>query len=289
MPGVPDAVLMEGLIERLSLRLDLTPPTNLHIAASYQQIKDIQNADLDCAGMLTPSPDGSFTIMVRASDRSHRKNFTIGHEISHTFLPGYTVVQRRCGTTDRSTPSTISRRLESLADVGAAELLLPRRYLTPLFADTPFSMTALKGVADTHHASLDATLRQFLHLTDRQGIVLDIRQATRRDGSAEVAIHRIFSNTAWCAVAPSQLTGMPLADSHPLCAVFDHGQVDDVLDLSFLLTATSTADVSALIDPYTDHKGNRVMRSLVLATPRLHQLHPTAVPGSRINALLAAG
>lgn len=288
MPGAPDAVLVEGLIERFGRELDLKPPTDLHLAASYQHIKHIRYAEMDWAGMLTPSSDGSFTITVRASDRSHRKNFTIGHEISHTFLPGYTVVQKRCGTSGSASLLARDSPLEVLADVGAAELLLPRRYLRPVFADTPFSIVAMKRIADSHHASLDATLRQFLHLTDRHGIVLDLRQTSDRDGGTQVAVHRVFSNSPWCAVAPSQLSGTQIPGSHPLCAVFDGGLVEDVLDLSLLHTATRTADISALTDPYTDNEGRLVMRSLVLATPHHYQPRHSARPGSPLDALLAA-
>lgn len=288
MPGVPDAMLVEGLIERFSRELDLKPPTDLHLAASYQQIKHIRYAEMDWAGMLTPSTDGTFTITVRASDRAHRKNFTIGHEITHTFLPGYTVVQHRCGTSGSATFLARNRRLEGLADVGAAELLLPRRCLRPVFADSPFTIVAMKRIADSHHASLDATLRQLLHLIDRQGIVIDLRRTSNRDGGTHVAVHRVFSNSPWCAVAPSQLSGTQIPESHPLCAVFDGGPVDDVLDLSLLHTTTRTADVSALTDPYTDYEGNVVMRSLVLATPHPYQPHRSAMPGSPLGALLAA-
>ena len=68
LPGAPDAMLIEGLIEALARRLDLKPPTNLHLAASFQNIKDIRSAAIDWAGMLTPSEDGAFVITVRSAD-----------------------------------------------------------------------------------------------------------------------------------------------------------------------------------------------------------------------------
>src|SRR4051794_14221552 len=95
-PGAPDAMLVEGLIADLGRRLELKPPTNLHLAASFQGIKSIRTSAMDWAGMLTPAGDGTFVITVRSRDHPHRRNFTIGHEITHTFLPGYSVVQHRC-------------------------------------------------------------------------------------------------------------------------------------------------------------------------------------------------
>jgi hypothetical protein len=282
-PGAPDAVLVETLLEQLGRTLDLRPPTNLHVAASYQHIKLIEEAELDWAGMLTPSPDGSFTITVRGSDRSHRKNFTIGHEITHTFLPGYTVVRHRCGGAAAALGSVRDRRLEALADVGAAELLLPRRYLGPIFADTPFRMSAIRRVADAHHASLDATLRQLLHLTARDGIFVDLRRTLCLDGTRRTAVHRVFSNSEWCPVAPSQLNGLDIPNNHPLSALLDSAEVDDVLDLSILRTTTRAAEVSAITDPYTDNEGSLVMRSLILATPRRAQTFIAASQRRRLS------
>src|SRR5690349_17216365 len=114
-PGVHDAMLVEGLIEDLGRILDLKPPTDLHLAASFQNIKVIRSAEIDWAGMLTPSADGTFVMTVRSADAPHRKNFTMGHEITHTFLPGYTVAQHRCG---EQVPSQLvsNRHIEGLAD-----------------------------------------------------------------------------------------------------------------------------------------------------------------------------
>ena len=46
-PGVPDDVLIEGLVERLGLDAELVPPIDLHQAASYQDIKEIQVVGMD--------------------------------------------------------------------------------------------------------------------------------------------------------------------------------------------------------------------------------------------------
>jgi hypothetical protein len=213
-PGASDAMLIEGLVEDLGRRAELSPPTDLHRAASLQGIKDIRISEMDWAGMLTPSEDGSFLVTVRKADRPHRRNFTIAHEIAHTLLPGYTVTQHRCG--GRSTRDLHgNRHLESLADIGAAELLLPRRFLQPIFADLAFDMRAIKGVAEAHHASLDATLRRLLQLTDRHAVVIDLRRFELPDGSTVAVIHRVFSNSEWCPIAPLQLSGQRLPDRHP--------------------------------------------------------------------------
>lgn len=270
-PGVPDSVLVERLVEELGRTLELEPPTDLHRAASFQGVKDIQVAEMDWAGMLTPSESGGFVIRVRSADQPHRRNFTIGHEVTHTLLPGYTFIQHRCG--GLGTRSILNNRhLENLADIGAAELLLPRRFLQPIFADLAFDMSAVKDVADRHHASLDATLRRLLCLTNRHAIVIDLRRSVLPDGSTISTIHRVFSNSEWCPVAPLQLHGKSVPSTHPINEVLGHAEASDIVDLSLLQTATPTAHISAISDPYIDNEGRTVMRSLVLATPHRPQL-----------------
>ncbi|NYI43798.1 hypothetical protein BJ993_000878 [Nocardioides aromaticivorans] len=269
-PGVPDAVLVESLVEVLGQKLDLEPPIDLHRVASFQGVKDIQVAEMDWAGMLAPSESGGFIIKVRSADRPHRRNFTIGHEITHTLLPGYAVIQHRCGGLGTRSLHG-NRHLENLADIGAAELLLPRRFLQPIFADLAFDMSAVKDVADRHHASLDATLRRLLHLTSRHAIVVDLRQSVLPDGRTLTTIHRVFSNSEWCPIAPLQLHGKRVPPMHPINEVLGCAEAADVVDLSFLHTATPTAHISAISDPYIDNEGRTVMRSLVLATPRQTQ------------------
>lgn len=297
-PGVPDVVLVERLVEDLSLTLELAPPTHLHRAASYQKIKDIRYDDIEWAGMLTPAKDGTLTITVRSSDGPHRRNFTIGHEIVHTLLPGYSVTQRRwlgCGGPSRNESAvgttspwpSMSTQLERLADAGAAELLLPRRYLRPEFNDAAFTIASIRRIANAYHASLDATLRRLLHLTDRPAIVLDIRRSVGTNLDPCTSIHRVFSNSAWCPVAPAQLRGTLLVEGHPLCEVFKSSAVDGALDLPFLPTATRSAIVSAETDPYTDNEGNLVMRALVLAAPHQAMFRPDVTVNQRIHRALA--
>ncbi len=260
-------MLIESLLEDLGRKLELKSPTDLHLAASFQGVKEIQVAEMDWAGMLVPTGDGKFVIRVRKHDNPHRRNFTIAHEIAHTFLPGYAVIQHRCG--GRSSLGFLgNRHLENLADAGAAELLLPRRFLSPIFESLAFDMGAIKRVAASQHASLDATLRRFLRLTSRDAAVIDLRRSTVPDGSPRTTVHRVFSNSEWCPIAPLQLTGQWLPSSHPLCAIVDSAEASDVIDLSILRTTSRTAHISAISDPYIDNEGSPVMRSLILATPR---------------------
>ena len=178
------------------------------------------------------------------------------------------MVQHRCG--GRGVRNVIGdRHLENLADIGAAELLLPRRFLQPVFADLPFNMQAVKDVAGRHHASLDATPRRLLRLTDRHAIVIDLRGSSGSpDGPLRTTVHRVFSNSEWCSVAPLQLHGRRVPAGHPVNDVLGSIEATDVVDLSFLQTTSPSAHISAISDPYLDNEGRTVMRSLILATPR---------------------
>ena len=71
--------------------------------------------------------DGAPTIKVRNGRPPTRSNFSIAHEISHTFFPGYhNTIQHR--KPRKRNLLNANDQLEYLCDIGAAELLMPVDY-----------------------------------------------------------------------------------------------------------------------------------------------------------------
>ena len=107
-------------------------------------------------------PDGSGGVAMRVNpDRPEtRQRFSIGHEISHTFFPGYELkVQCRPDPLlrNRDTPTDF---LETLCDIGAAELLLP----IPWFTNDAATVRTAEGLvilANRYKVSREATVRRF--------------------------------------------------------------------------------------------------------------------------------
>ena len=71
-------------------------------------------------------PDGKGGVLLRLNrDRPlTRQRFSVGHEITHTFFPGYAakVQCRKPKSRDWSDPEDV---LEVLCDIGASELVFP--------------------------------------------------------------------------------------------------------------------------------------------------------------------
>ena len=109
---------------------------------------------------LTPVEGGRVAIRVNPDRPETRRRFSIGHEVAHTFFPGYE------GKTWCRTDARHRRRensdeyLEMLCDVGSAELLMP----SPRFQSDAARVkiaAELLALAQTYGVSREAMLRRF--------------------------------------------------------------------------------------------------------------------------------
>jgi len=119
-------------------------------------------------GALVRSKAGQKGIVaVKASIREKsRKRFTIAHEIGHFVIPHHRNLGNICE--DRKIES-FDRHLnqpEIEANEFAAELLLPSAVLRRRFNLAEFSLAQISAVAADFEASLTATTRSYLTLTD---------------------------------------------------------------------------------------------------------------------------
>ena len=140
---------------------DPTMPIDVHVLASLRGITHSTEAPAHSEDAeLVPDGSGGVSMRVNPDRPETRKRFSIGHEVTHTFFPGYELkVQCRPDSRyrNRDDPEDV---IESLCDVGAAELVLP----LPWFADDAASVTTADGLvalARKYKASREATARRF--------------------------------------------------------------------------------------------------------------------------------
>lgn len=142
--------------------LCLTPPINPKLVASALDVSRIVETELDVSGCLVC--DGrDVTIKVRASDGPARRRFTIFHECVHTFFRGF---EQR--TRYRCSPSAVRRQaadLESMCDLGASSLLLPRKFVRADLLCADFGIETLVRMAKRYGASLEATGHRMVDLS----------------------------------------------------------------------------------------------------------------------------
>lgn len=143
-----------------------TFPLDLRTIASFLGIKlsDTTPA-FSTDAELAPDGEGGVEIRVNPDRPETRIRFSMGHEITHTFFPDHTShVWPRADSRyrDLSNPDDY---LEMLCDIGAAELVFPRRWFVRDAAGV-CSAGGLVALASRYGASRHATLRRFAELHD---------------------------------------------------------------------------------------------------------------------------
>jgi hypothetical protein len=164
--------------------LDLEPPIDPAMVASFLGVAEVQPEQLDFAGCLLCGRD-RIVIKVRRGDPPGRRRFTICHECTHTFFPGYRrLPQYRCNP---SRDGASDRGLERLCDVGAGELLLPRKYFVRDLSDVGFNLDGMEQLAGHYQASLEATAQRMVTLSRSPAllIVLEPRTKPRESGDPD--------------------------------------------------------------------------------------------------------
>jgi hypothetical protein len=157
-----------GLIEQYrAMFADAEMPLDMEVLAS---LRGITKSDLPPVhsedAELTPDGQGGVEYRVNPDRPETRQRFSVAHEITHTFFPGYQT------KTWCRTDATYRRRdnpdefVEMLCDIGASELLMP----LPWFAtDIVAVATAeqLLALVRTYHASREAVLRRYAEVHPR--------------------------------------------------------------------------------------------------------------------------
>lgn len=146
------------------------PPVDVAMVASMLDVAEVRpDWELDVAGCLICN-GSTAEIRVRGTDPTVRQRFTVCHECAHIFFPGYQLVPRyRCDPGDSRIDEV---RLERLCDVGASELLLPRRLFEPAAYEAGFGLDSLENLAHAFNASLPATGRRLLDNVDAPAALL---------------------------------------------------------------------------------------------------------------------
>ena len=150
----------EQLLEDFGGSRVLQSPTAL---AHAQRIVEIARLDISFDACLLPVPNG-FRVELCRFHSSGRQNFSIAHEIGHTFLielnPALGLPKREAGL-DRGNQCSL---VEQLCDTAAAELLWPTaRFQRDAWELGP-SLRSVLELAKRYKASVTATARRFAEL-----------------------------------------------------------------------------------------------------------------------------
>ena len=147
--------LCQELIDHCALQAG---PIPLRVLASWQGVREIHRSPIHpasgCSGLLVPS-DGGYEITVNSGEPRERQNFSIAHEIVHTFFR------------DACPCSRPSSREEQLCNLGAAELTMPAERFARHLAAVGLSLAGIDSCAKEFDVSFEAAARRAMNLTSQ--------------------------------------------------------------------------------------------------------------------------
>jgi len=264
-PSQSDGALVRRLARQTICDLTLVAPVDPRLVASYRGISRIEEVDQPWAGCLTH--DGGETVArVRASDNRHRKRFSALHEVKHTYLPGFAVTQYRCDPTPGSPAKAGEHSLETLADIGASELLFPRDEFEADLSGNRLDFDLVESLSSHYEASLGATALRVVSLARSDAVLICAEPGTKpSQPTAEPTLRIGWSSSkgAWPFIP--RFKSVP--NGSPLYRALEGELVDEITDLvGFTSVPIENVCVSCRLYPYYDHEGEHRLRVLCLAT-----------------------
>ena len=255
-----DVELIESIAERVVSELDLEPPIDERIVASFQGIGRIEVVEIPWSGVLFTDAHTA-RIQVAAGDGRRRRRFTCFHETGHTFLPGFRLAtQFRCST-GRSRDRT-----EILSDAAASALMFPRRRFRLDLSAAPVSPETIEWLSTRYDASLEATMRRIVDLsaTPSALVVLEKRRKPSESAMAEARLRVRYSHAAgrWPFIPPHKSVSEDGPTVEALGSGRAAGRVDD---LDGLVECPATV-VSAIDASFVDGSGKLHERVLAIFT-----------------------
>lgn len=137
------------------------PPFKSEILASFRDVISIERVPMREAGRLVPLETG-FEIDVNEIHTLAKQNFTINHEVCHTFFSEVGSPQIK---TDHETGNyNLKQEEEYLCDQGASNLLFDDRWFRPSVVESGITTDAILSLSNQFAASLEATTRAWCDL-----------------------------------------------------------------------------------------------------------------------------
>jgi hypothetical protein len=259
IPSASDAERVAIVAERLIAELDVRPPIDLEIVASWQGVERIDVAEIPWAGCLI-NVGGRILMKLRRGDSRRRRRFTGFHEIGHTFCPGFRLEpQFRCNP-----PTPMQSPLEVLCDVAASELLYPRHLVERDLARADFGLETVVALADDYDGSLESAGHRFVSLWSEDTLMLVLEPGLRReeegtDASPKLRVRSVHAKGAWPFIPHNK----SVEADHPLGRALLGELVHEKGQLEGLCSSSPEVELSARLVPY-GRDGERVDRVMAL-------------------------
>ena len=132
------------------------PPFNPEVLASILGIRCEESVELTHSedAELHPAENGRMVIRYNPDKPKARQNFSIAHEIVHTFFPGY---QDECHARHQSGKFDPENEVEFLCDLGASKIVMPTPEFDLDVKSMGVSLKSLQKLSKLYEVSLEAT------------------------------------------------------------------------------------------------------------------------------------
>jgi hypothetical protein len=265
-PELADSAIVTKITDGMVRDLELAPPVDLALLASARGVSSIDVAEIPWAGCLVPDPQRGMRIQLRSGDSPGRQRFTACHEVAHTIMPGFTTTSYRCAPGEIVPGEAADKRIETLCDLTASQLLMPRVAFLRDLAGLPFGWLGLHVIADTYVASLEAVARRVVAVAEQPTLFLALRPGiSRSNPQPRLRITSRAHGGDWPYIPKNK--SVPLI--HPLQDALAGELVDTITDLRGLTADNRPTPVrlSARLFPLHNLEGEPIMRVLAIATP----------------------
>lgn len=267
-PDVSDAGLVAGMVQDTLDELDLSPPIDHDLVASYRNVARIEQANIPWAGHIARTGE-ALVIGVRAADTYGRQRFTIFHEVLHTYMRGFHLAQQyRCHPGSEPAGVQRDRGLEDLCDRGAADMLMPREHFLDDLAGNAVDLDLIDRLARRYEASRTAIGARICALNPVKTAYLTLELARKpRDpaGEPQLRVQSCIGGAGW-AFIPKHKSASP-------GGVFDRAFQGEIVEEIAYLDELARhplgwVHVSARRADYIDSDGEEHMRVRALLTQR---------------------
>jgi Zn-dependent peptidase ImmA (M78 family) len=144
-------LLCKALIDEAG---DCGPPFTPEILASFRGVVAVKRVPMKEAGRLIPFTSG-FEIEVNSGHTKEKQNFSVNHEICHTFFIEYG--SGRAKTDQETGVFNVKLEEEYLCDVGASALLFDPRWFRPSALKLGAAVASIFDLSKQFNGSLEAT------------------------------------------------------------------------------------------------------------------------------------
>lgn len=226
-PTWSDERVIVAICENVLDEAGAAPPVHDGMLASLCGIAKVQTAQQSVAGMLA-NVDGRLVATVRVTDSAERRRFTVLHEAGHTLLPGFDrgAVYHRCaGETTHE---------ERLADVAAAELLLPRRFFLPDLLVCGPSLEDVPELAGRYQSSIQAAALRMVNLWPSRIALLAFKHATKPTRPSDPPVARLQWGFTGAGHWPHRLKHKSVAPGSPIDRAMSGELIDETASVDEL-------------------------------------------------------